>query len=153
MYRKVIVGIDFNEGAEQVIARARAVTDRHGECHLVHVFEPLDSVYFGVVPYAPVIAGVDGFEEAARKELSRRLDELAAQEGIPESRRHFLVGTPANELQRLARDLQADLLVLGTHGRKGVRLLLGSTANAVLHGAGCDILAVRLREEPLPEEN
>jgi universal stress protein A len=36
------------------------------------------------------------------------------------------------------------LIVIGTHGQKGLQLLLGSTANAVLHGAGCDVLAVRI---------
>jgi universal stress protein A len=37
-----------------------------------------------------------------------------------------------------------DLIVMGTHGQSGLKLLLGSTANSVLHGAGCDILAVRV---------
>jgi len=38
----------------------------------------------------------------------------------------------------------ADLIVVGSHGRHGLSLLLGSTANAVLHGAPCDVLAVRI---------
>jgi len=37
-----------------------------------------------------------------------------------------------------------DLIVLGTHGQKGVQLLLGTTANSVLHGSNCDVLAVRI---------
>jgi universal stress protein A len=37
-----------------------------------------------------------------------------------------------------------ELIVLGTHGQKGVQLLLGATANSVLHGADCDVLAVRV---------
>ena len=40
--------------------------------------------------------------------------------------------------------LKADLIIVGSHGRHGVRLLLGSTANAILHGAKCDVLAVRI---------
>jgi len=39
-----------------------------------------------------------------------------------------------------------DLVIVGSHGRHGVRLLLGSTANAVLHGAECDVLAVRVQD-------
>ncbi len=44
-----------------------------------------------------------------------------------------------------AREHGADLIVVGSHGRHGLALLLGSTANAVLHGAPCDVLAVRIR--------
>ncbi len=40
--------------------------------------------------------------------------------------------------------MDADLIVLGTHGRHGLGLILGSTANGVLHGASCDVLAVRI---------
>jgi universal stress protein A len=47
----------------------------------------------------------------------------------------------------MAEELDADLIVLGTHGRHGLGLMLGSTANAVLHGAPCDVLAVKVRVE------
>jgi universal stress protein A len=40
-----------------------------------------------------------------------------------------------------------DLVVVGSHGRHGLSLLLGSTANGVLHGAGCDVLAVRVGKQ------
>ncbi|MCV6604433.1 MAG: universal stress protein, partial [Porticoccaceae bacterium] len=54
---------------------------------------------------------------------------------------------PAHELHRYAEENQVDLIVVGSHGRHGLALLLGSTANGVIHGAGCDVLAVRIREE------
>jgi universal stress protein A len=50
------------------------------------------------------------------------------------------------EIHRLARELRCDLVVVGSHGRHGLALLLGSTANDVLHGAQCDVLAVRLQD-------
>jgi universal stress protein A len=56
-------------------------------------------------------------------------------------------GDPRDEIIRVAEENQADLIVLGSHGRHGLALLLGSTANAVLHHAKCDVLAVRLIEE------
>ena len=46
----------------------------------------------------------------------------------------------------MARQQGVDLIVIGGHGRHGLALLLGSTANAVLHGAPCDGLAVRIRD-------
>ena len=47
-------------------------------------------------------------------------------------------------LVKIAREKSIELVVIGTHGQKGLQLLLGSTANAVLHGAGCDVLSVRV---------
>ena len=65
---------------------------------------------------------------------------------IPEAHRHFLNGTPSREIHNFAEENGTDLIVLGTHGQKGVQLLLGATANSVLHGAACDVLAVRVAE-------
>ena len=59
---------------------------------------------------------------------------------------HFLSGTPSREIHRFVEEWDADLIVLGTHGQKGAQLLLGSTANSMLHGASCDVLAVRVPE-------
>jgi universal stress protein A len=46
----------------------------------------------------------------------------------------------------LATEQNCDVIVVGSHGRHGLALLLGSTANDLLHGAPCDVLAVRLRK-------
>jgi universal stress protein A len=63
---------------------------------------------------------------------------------VPEARQFTPIGHAATEIQRVARDLDADLIVIGTHGRHGLGLLLGSTANGVLHGVKRDVLAVRV---------
>jgi universal stress protein A len=53
-------------------------------------------------------------------------------------------GQPRQEIHRFARENACDLIVVGSHGRHGLALLLGSTANDLLHGAPCDTLAVSL---------
>jgi len=55
------------------------------------------------------------------------------------------LGATKQEIVRIAATQGVDLIVIGSHGRHGIGRLLGSTANAVLHGAGCDVLAVRIR--------
>lgn len=55
------------------------------------------------------------------------------------------MGSPKTEIIRVATENQVDLIVVGSHGRHGLALLLGSTANGVLHHAPCDVLAVRLQ--------
>jgi universal stress protein A len=54
------------------------------------------------------------------------------------------MGNPADEIHNMANEIQADLIVIGKHGQSGLKLLLGSTANAVLHGVNCDVLAVKV---------
>jgi universal stress protein A len=55
------------------------------------------------------------------------------------------VGRPESEIHRLTEERSTDLVIVGSHGRKGFQLLLGSTANGVLHGTVCDVLAVRIK--------
>ncbi|PIE36321.1 MAG: universal stress protein UspA, partial [Gammaproteobacteria bacterium] len=57
---------------------------------------------------------------------------------------HVVLGRPETEIHALADTIDADLVVMGCHGRFGLALLLGSTANGVLHGTKCDVLAVRV---------
>jgi universal stress protein A len=63
---------------------------------------------------------------------------------IVESQVYTKTGNPSDETHNLAKEIQADLIVIGTHGQSGLKLLLGSTANAVLHGVKCDVLAVKI---------
>ncbi|HLF29663.1 MAG TPA: universal stress protein [Xanthomonadales bacterium] len=145
-YKTVAVAVDLSNESNGIIQRALDVTGKDCTVHLVYVQEPLDSVYMGVVPYGPVFVGMSEVEENLKKELKGRLDALGDQYGIPARCRHFLNGAPAKEIHRFTDENQVELVVLGTHGQKGVQLLLGATANSVLHGSNCDVLAVRIRE-------
>ena len=80
------------------------------------------------------------------RQYEQRLRELAARLGTPECPRMVVQGNTRREILRVAEENQVDLIVLGSHGREGIQLLLGSTANAVLHGAPCDVLAVRVTD-------
>ena len=145
-YRKIAVAIDLSSESAAIMKRARDVAAPDSEIHLLYVQEPMDAVYMGVVPYGPVFVGMDEVEENLRSELQQKLDEIGKQYEVPEASRHFLNGTPAREIRRFAEENDMDLIVLGTHGQKGVQLLLGATANSVLHGSSCDVLAVRVYE-------
>jgi universal stress protein A len=145
-YRKIAVAIDLSNESAIILQRAKAVSEPDSEIHLVYVQEPMDSVYMGVVPYGPVFVGMDEVEENLRSELKEKLEDTGEKYGIPENARHFLSGTPSREIHRFAEEMGMDLIVLGTHGQKGVQLLLGATANSVLHGSSCDVLAVRVFE-------
>jgi len=145
-YKRIAVAVDLSSESAVIMKRAKDVAAPDSEIHLIYVQEPMDSVYMGVVPYGPVFVGMDEVEENLRSELHQKLDEIGKQHDVPEASRHFLNGTPAREIRRFAEENDIDLIVLGTHGQKGVQLLLGATANSVLHGSCCDVLAVRVYE-------
>jgi universal stress protein A len=145
-YMKIAIAIDLSSESSAIMRRALDVAAPDSEIHLIYVQEPMDSVYMGVVPYGPVFVGMDEVEENLRSELRQKLDNIGEKSGVPENARHFLNGTPAREIRRFAEENAMDLIVLGTHGQKGVQLLLGATANSVLHGSSCDVLAVRVFE-------
>lgn len=146
-YKTIAVAIDLSSESGIIIQRALDVGSAGTKVHLVYVQEPMDSVYMGVVPYGPVFVGMNEVEENLKTELQSKLDALGEKFGIAPEFRHFLNGVPAKEIHRFADENEVELVVLGTHGQKGVQLLLGATANSVLHGSNCDVLAVRIQEK------
>lgn len=144
-YKNVLVAVDLSNESRIVIERARECVDKSTRIHLVYVQEPMDSVYMGVVPYGPVFVGMDEVEANLKKELNDKLAGLGKEFGIAADNLHHLNGVPAREIHQFVEENGIDLVVIGTHGQKGVQLLLGSTANSVLHGCTCDVLAVRIK--------
>ena len=146
-YNKIVVAVDLSTESAFIVEKALEVSDSEAELHILYVQEPMDSVYLGVVPYGPVFVGMDQVEGRLKEELQENQRTLGKRFGVPEERQHFLNGIPAKEIHRFVDENGIGLIVLGTHGQKGVQLLLGSTANSVLHGASCDVLAVRIQTD------
>ncbi len=97
--------------------------------------------------YAALRMNLDG----EREQLHEKVAQLCERHGgpLPEIHEHVLVGPPAKELSRAARSVGADLVIVGTHGRRGVgRLVLGSVAEAILRQAPCSVLVVRDKSWP-----
>ena len=143
-YQHILLTTDFTKCSQWVAQRARDLANLyHARLSLLHVVDNLpiaDSVYGPVIPFDVDIT--DQLVETARQRLHAMADEL----GIPSDSQSLEVGSPQLEIIRVAEEREVDLIVVGSHGRHGLGLLLGSTANAVLHHAKCDVLAVRLKD-------
>jgi len=143
-YHRILVAVDLSEEADEVLAAAKSVAEAHNATTFgVTIVKPLARVYGGL-DMAPITSGAIAFEREAIEQAGVQLKELGKQYGIPAANCHVKLGSPAVEVRALAEDIGADLIVIGTHGRHGLGLLLGSTANAVLHGVACDVLAVKI---------
>ena len=139
-YKKMLVAIDLTEEAPQVLNKAKAMCDAQGaELLLVHVVEPVGYAYGGDIPM-DLSELQDQLDKAAREQLGKYGDEY----GIAAANQVVTVGRPESEIHRLAKEHNVDLVIVGSHGRKGFQLLLGSTANGFLRGTECDVLAIRI---------
>ncbi|HEY8569428.1 universal stress protein [Microbulbifer sp.] len=139
-YNNILVGLDLSQESTQVLDRAAEIAAQSdAQLSLAHIIEPLTFAYGGDIPM-----DLSEVQEQLQNQAKEQLRRAAAPLNIPAERQHVVLGQPATEIHRLAEDAGCDLIVIGSHGRHGLALLLGSTANGVLHGAGCDVLAVRV---------
>ncbi len=144
----VLAAVDASEAAHEVLRVganfARSV--RGGELHLVHVVEDLPPPVAIVPP--PAGLGITSTEivAAARKHVEALAAEARAQFHGRLST-HVAAGSAWKQILQVAIDVQADLIVVGTHGRAGVkRLLLGSVAESVVRKASCPVLVAREKD-------
>lgn len=140
-YQRVLVAIDLSNESESVINRALELAgDDAGKLFLAHVVEPVAAAY----PIDAYAINMTKLQEEAMTIAAQRLAGIADKHGIGSDRQLVLAGSAATEIRAKAEELSADLIVIGSHGNSGWKLLLGSTANKVLHGASCDIMTVRV---------
>ncbi len=139
-YKKILTAIDLSEESAAVAARAARIAQADkAELHVLHVVESLSMAYGGDIPM-----DFTDIQEQLQQQAQQRLKEFAAKINVPAEHQHLLIGRPESQIHHQAEEINADLVVVGSHGRHGLALLLGSTANGVLHGAHCDVLAVRV---------
>jgi universal stress protein A len=142
-YKNILVAVDLAGATDPVLQRAVDRVASGGQLSIVHVLEP-SYFYYGMEPAIGTLG--DDFEADLLTRATEQLVSASQPFGIPPARQYLDRGHAATQILRLAEDKGVDLIVVGSHGRHGWRLLLGSTANAVLHGARCDVLAVRIAE-------
>ena len=141
-YQHILLAVDFSEQGLHVAEKARSLANKYkAKLSVVHVLDniPMPDTNYGVV--IPLdqdsLDGLLGAEKAKLMTIADHLD-------VALENRWMIWGIPKDEIINIADKEQVDLIVVGSHGRHGLALLLGSTANSVLHHAKCDVLAVRL---------
>ncbi|HVY28946.1 MAG TPA: universal stress protein [Polyangiaceae bacterium] len=153
----VVTGTDYSEQASRALRAAYELAKKHApaELHVVHASLLASAAVgyavppFGGVPASPV-RDLDDQQRALTQHLDEQLSKLPgfAQSGVSVMA-HVLLDAPMFALTRLAAELDADVIVVGSHGRHGIaRWLLGSVAEAVVRQASCPVMVI----PPLPGE-
>lgn len=143
----VVVGLDFSDLANHAVDSALEVTAlRGGELHVIYV-EPERAIEAVLADsWKNEIDPQKGVEKVQERANERLLEVKKRYPTFPPLRvvAHFRKGSPAKEVAQLAADLDADLVVIGSHGRSGAeRVLLGSVAERVSRLARCPVWIVR----------
>lgn len=142
----ILLPTDFSGPSESAFHLACSLAKDHGSrLVLLHVVTPPTVAYTEGVMLPPT--------EDIRDEIWAKLDEIMpADPGIPVER-HMVEGEPITEILRLARETNADLIVMGTHGRRGLtRWVMGSVAEGVVRKAPCPVLTVKVPLAHMTEE-
>ncbi|RKZ88974.1 MAG: universal stress protein [Gammaproteobacteria bacterium] len=144
-YQHILIAADFSDHGQQVTARAQELAQRYqAKLSICHIIEDYPITDFAYEPMISVDIDMrDALLESGKKQILAMSNKLT----IPVENQWVEFGSPNHDIVRLAQENNADLIVIGSHGRHGIKLLLGSTANAVLHHAQCDVLAVRLSDK------
>lgn len=142
LYSHILLALELSpETDKQIIEKTKELSSQfQAQISLIHSIEQLTN--FGAV-YS-MAGGID-LERALLEEAKKTISKIGESLHIPEPRQIITLGLAKQRILNSAKEIGADLIVMGSHGRQGMRLLLGSTTNAVLHGATCDVLAVRVK--------
>ena len=140
-YRRILAAIDLTQDSRAVAGRACEIARAaDGIVRLLHVLEimPIEPMSDSLVPVMQV-------DEQMMLRTREQIAALALELGLPPDAGSVEAGSAKSEILRYAREQASDLIVLGCRERHGLSILLHRTEDSVLHGAPCDVLAVRVK--------
>ena len=136
-YKTILVGTDFHNDGLPVVRKAVAIAKLYSA--KLHIVSVVPNVPFYM---ASGLTDVSAVEETLEMGGQERLEELQKELDV-KAECHLVHGSAKIEISKLAKEIGADLIVIGSHGRNGVQRVLGSTSSGVLHRAKCDVMVVR----------
>jgi universal stress protein A len=139
-YQNILVLLDLSDASEHVArAAARLAAQDGARLTAMHVVEfiPVEPLGESMMPGAAM-------EAELLVRARERLAELVERLGLANAASRVEAGNTKAQILRVAAEISADLIVLGSRERHGLAILVNFTEDTVLHGAHCDVLAIRL---------
>jgi len=145
MVKKILIAIDLvSRKNNPVLAKAEELKKfYHAEIHLIHVVERIYA--YGTPPFPEnVVEWQQEFVETAKIKLQKEGHDM----GVLPDHQYAPVGSPKELIIEKAKEIEADLIIIGSHSRSGLGyFLLGSTADGVVQTSSCDVYVVRMTPE------
>jgi universal stress protein A len=140
-YRKILVPLDLSDDSDQVAIAARELAAySNAALVILHVVE-----FVPLGPMGDTVMPTDQMDDALAKAARLKLAALVERQSLGKFSARVEVGNTKAEILRVAEEEKADLIVMGSRERHGLAMLVNFTEDTVLHGAHCDVLAVRLK--------
>ncbi len=135
IYKHMLFATDLGEFSAEIGRKASALAKSLGaEITLMHAIEPIPA--YGYPTYSDLESP---FIDRAKQEMAKLGENL----GIPINKQRISLGSVKVKVGETAKELNIDLIIVGSHSKHGLERLLGSNANAIIHAAPCDVLALR----------
>lgn len=154
MFKRILAPTDFSTPAEAALLRATELADASGaELHLLHVVTP--QIYYAELPEAmlpPIEDFTDQIIEGAQTRLARQVELLKKQKSGLSITAHVQQsgGSVAATVCDFAETIDADLILIASHGRSGLmHLLMGSTSEQIVRHAKRDLFIFRAEDAPV----
>ena len=142
-YKNILVALECSKESEAVLERAKQLADLQGSAslHLLHVVIDIIAVdWVGMPGQVPPPIDQSELTDSAAQYLKPMIEKV----GLDPSDLTMRYGFAAQEILDQAKDINADLIIAGSHARHGLERLLGSTAHRILNLSECDVLLVRV---------
>lgn len=131
MYKTIVCAIEVGSEGKKVLTKAQEIANKFSSKLIV----------VNVLPYALL---PKDYQKELKEKAVPQFENMMDEFGISKKNRVLKVGKPYELICGLASKKQADLIVLGTHSKKGIRSLIGSTATGVANNAQCDVSLVKI---------
>lgn len=130
MYKSILCAVDTSSTSNVVLEKAKSLAEKYdARLSIVHIIE------YGFLS--------KDYQKILKEELTPKIEAMGEEYKIAKKMRYIKFGQPYSKICEIAEKNLMDLILLGSHGKYGVRDILGSTANGVLHHAKCDVLVVK----------
>ena len=138
LYKHRLFATDLTELSGKIAPKVQKIAELYkAKISLIHVIEPTQTYGY---------PGIPDVESSVSENVQQVMAEFADKIQIPRERQHIEVGSVKGKVLQYANGIDIDLIVVGSHGRHGLARLLGSSANAIVNGAECDVLLLRAPE-------
>jgi universal stress protein A len=131
MYEIIICAIEASDEGKEILSKANKLAQLHNsKLFVTHT-----------IPYT--LLPTD-YQKELKENILPEIEAITSSLGIPQNNVTIKFGKPYEQICMLAEKKNADLIILGTHSKKGINALIGSTANAVANYAKCDVSLIKI---------